>query len=112
MVYCSNCGEKLPEDALYCPKCGAKTMKGKEKIVVSSEDIRETFNRVEKEFEKAFAIASKELHAAFKTAKENIQHAATIETVICSKCGEKNPSSAVFCYNCGAKIEPKAEKKE
>ncbi len=22
MVYCRNCGELLPEDALYCPKCG------------------------------------------------------------------------------------------
>ena len=23
MVYCRNCGELIPEDALYCPKCGA-----------------------------------------------------------------------------------------
>jgi uncharacterized membrane protein YvbJ len=112
MSYCSNCGSKLPKDALYCPKCGTKTMKGVEKTVASSEDIREAFNRIEKEFEKAFAIAAKEVQAAFKTARENAPQETPKETVTCSNCGEKNPSGAIFCYNCGTKIEPKAEKKE
>ena len=29
MVYCSNCGEKIADDANFCPKCGTKTPKGK-----------------------------------------------------------------------------------
>ncbi len=111
MSYCSNCGAKIPKDALYCPKCGAKTMVGAEKTVVTSEDLRETFNRIEKEFEKAFALATKEMRAAFKKARENVQQEPPKETVTCSSCGEKNPKGAVFCYNCGTKIEPKTEEK-
>jgi uncharacterized membrane protein YvbJ len=112
MTYCSNCGEKIPEDALFCPKCGARTMKGMEKTVASAEDIRETFNKIEKEFEKAFALAAKEIQTAFKNAKESAQQPTVKETVTCSSCGEKNPKGSVFCYSCGAKIEPSAEKKE
>jgi ribosomal protein L40E len=111
MSYCSNCGAKLPKDALYCPKCGAKTMKGAEKTVVTSDDLRETFNKIEKEFEKAFALATKEMQTAFKKARENVQQEPPKETVTCNSCGEKNPKGAIFCYNCGAKIEPKPEEK-
>jgi uncharacterized membrane protein YvbJ len=88
MSYCSNCGAKIPKDALYCPKCGAKTVLGAEKTV-----------------------ATKEMHAAFKKAKENVQQEPPKETVTCSNCGEKNPKGAIFCYNCGTKIEPKTEEK-
>jgi len=112
MAYCSNCGEKIPAEALFCPKCGAKTTKDVEKTVVSSEELRATFNKIEKEFEKAFAIASKEIQAAIKTAREKVQQSSSKEDVACSSCGEKNPSNAVFCYNCGAKIESETKKKE
>ncbi|MCW4047966.1 MAG: zinc-ribbon domain-containing protein [Candidatus Bathyarchaeota archaeon] len=111
MSYCSNCGAKLPKDALYCPKCGAKTVMSAEKPIVTSEDLRETLNRIEKEFEKAFAVAVKEMQAAFKKAKESVQQEPPKETVTCSNCGEKNPKGAIFCYNCGTKLEPKAEEK-
>jgi len=30
MVYCSNCGEEIPEDAHFCHKCGHRTEKGSE----------------------------------------------------------------------------------
>lgn len=30
MVYCSKCGEEIPEDAHFCPKCGSMTEKGEE----------------------------------------------------------------------------------
>jgi uncharacterized RDD family membrane protein YckC len=30
MVHCRNCGNELPEDATYCPKCGAPAQKGPE----------------------------------------------------------------------------------
>ena len=30
MVYCTNCGEEIPEDAYFCHKCGHRTEKGSE----------------------------------------------------------------------------------
>lgn len=32
-MYCSKCGEELPEDAYFCPKCGHRTPKGVEEGV-------------------------------------------------------------------------------
>jgi uncharacterized membrane protein YvbJ len=113
MAYCSNCGEKLPRDAYFCPNCGTKTMKGTEtKVASSADDMREAFNKMEVELQKAFAVAAKEIQAAFQTARDNVQQSIRTETVVCSNCGEKNPHGSVFCYKCGEKIVPKDEKKE
>jgi ribosomal protein L40E len=105
-MYCSNCGEKLPEDALFCPKCGTKTAKGAEKNVSSPKDeLKEAFAKMGQELDKAFSIAAREINAAFQTASENIQKSLKKEKIVCSSCGEKNPSNAVFCYQCGKKLE-------
>ena len=106
MAYCSNCGEKLPKDACFCPKCGTKAIKGAEADApVLSDELREAFNKMSQELEKAFAVASKEINAAFQTARENIKKSLQKELVICPSCGEKNPSDAVFCYRCGKKMK-------
>jgi rRNA maturation endonuclease Nob1 len=106
MVYCSNCGEKLPEDALFCPKCGAKTVKGVEKNVPGpSDELKAAFVKMSRELEKAFSVAAKEINTAFQTASENIQKSLHKEQVACSICGEKNPNNAVFCYNCGKRLK-------
>lgn len=106
MLYCSNCGEKLPEDALFCPKCGTKTAKGVESNVQSpSDELKAAFARMGQELEKAFSAASKEINVAFQTANENIQKSLHREPVVCSNCGEKNLSAAVFCYNCGKRLK-------
>jgi ribosomal protein L40E len=111
MVYCSNCGEKLPKDACFCPKCGTKAVRGEESTVSSQTDeLREAFDRMSQELEKAFAIATKEIQAAFQTAKENVQQSLYKEPLVCPSCGEKNPSSAAFCHKCGRKLEPKSAK--
>jgi ribosomal protein L40E len=113
MSYCSNCGEKLPKDAYFCPKCGTKTMRGTQTNVPSpSDEMREAFNRIEQEFEKAFAVASKEIQAAFKTARENVQQSLRNEPIVCPNCGEENPSSAVFCYKCGKKLQTKQKERK
>ncbi len=113
MAYCSNCGEKLSEDALFCPKCGAKIIKGMEAGAPTvSDELKEAFTKMSQELEKAFSVAANEINAAFQTASENIKKSLQKEPVVCPNCGEKNPSDAVFCYNCGVKIEPKAKKKE
>jgi len=108
MAYCSNCGEKLPMDANFCPKCGTKAVQGGEAKFSSQEDeLREAFAKVGQELEKALALAAKEMQAAFQTAKENVQKSLNKEPLVCPNCGEKNPSGATFCHKCGKKLESK-----
>src|SRR4030042_770101 len=95
MAYCSNCGEKLPKDAYFCPKCGTKAVKGTEASVQTpTDDLREAFAKMSQELEKAFAVAAAEMQEAFQTARKNIQKSIQKESVVCSNCGEKNPSGA------------------
>ncbi len=112
MVYCSNCGEKVPENALFCPKCGTKTAKGAETNAPSpSDEVREAFNRMSQELEKAFNVAAKEIQEAFQTARSNIQKTLYKEPIVCPNCGQKNRSSSVYCYKCGNKLpQVKADK--
>ena len=87
MLYCSNCGEKLSEDALFCPKCGTKTAKGVESNVPGpSDELKAAFAKMSVELEKAFSVAAKEINAAFQTASENIQKSVREEPVVCSIC--------------------------
>jgi rRNA maturation endonuclease Nob1 len=104
MEYCSNCGSKLEKDDYFCPKCGVRTKMGLEAgVSAPSEEWRETFARMGKEMERAFTLAGKEIEKAFKTARENIQQT-TSKEVVCSNCGQKSPSDAIFCYSCGKKL--------
>jgi uncharacterized membrane protein YvbJ len=106
MAYCSNCGEKLSEDTLFCPKCGTKTIKGVETTALTiSDELKETFTKMSQELEKAFSVATKEINAAFQTASGNIKKSLQKEPVACPNCGEKNPSDATFCYKCGKRIK-------
>ncbi len=113
MVYCSNCGTKIDDNAYFCFKCGTKTQKGKTaKAMYPSDELRDAFYQVGLELEKAFTIAAKETQAAFKKVSENVQQKTTSNpqgTVICSICGTKNVSGAVFCHNCGGKVTSSKE---
>ena len=108
MVYCSNCGEKIPDDALFCPKCGTKTPKGKaSNATYPSDELRDAFYKVGIELERAFSMAAHETHQAIKKASENMQQKTASNpqgNVVCSSCGTKNVSGAVFCNNCGTKV--------
>ena len=108
LVYCSNCGEKIPDDAYFCPKCGTKTPKGKaSNVTYPSDELRDAFYKVGIELERAFTMAAHETHQAIKKASKNNQQKTTPDpqgNAVCSSCGAKNFSGTVFCHNCGAKV--------
>ena len=111
MVYCSNCGAQIADDAYFCPRCGTKTQAGKTaKAVYPADELRDVFYQVGIELEKAFTLAAHETQAAFRRVSEEIRQKpassqpAQEDTVACSSCGAKNSSSAIFCSSCGKKI--------
>ncbi len=105
MAYCHNCGEKLSSNALFCSKCGAKTIQGTgASAATPADELREAFNKMSQEMEKAFNIAAKEMQDAFQTARNNIQKSLYKEPIVCPNCGEKNPAHSVYCFKCGTKL--------
>jgi uncharacterized OB-fold protein len=108
LVYCSNCGEKIADDANFCPKCGTKTPKGRtSNAVYPADELRDVFYSVGIELEKAFNLAAREMHAAIQRARENFQQKPVQQqTVACPKCGSKNAPDSIFCNNCGTRIAP------
>jgi uncharacterized membrane protein YvbJ len=108
MIYCSNCGSQLADDAYFCPKCGTKTDKGKAaKAAYPTEELRDAFYHVGIELERAFTMAAKETHQAILRARDNLQQkTASPEPIVCPNCGTKNPAGSIFCHNCGTRIAP------
>jgi uncharacterized membrane protein YvbJ len=73
MVFCSNCGTDLPEEAYFCFNCGVRTAKGIEANV--SMPYREIVSDIEKQLEKAALTASEEIKNVFDKAREDIRKA-------------------------------------
>jgi len=106
MGFCSKCGEELPENAYFCPKCGVRTSKGKEaNIPIPRENLGDVFSDVGEEMGKAFSIASREIEKAFKTAKEEIEKAISRAYIVCPHCGNRNHVDALFCQKCGKELK-------
>jgi len=112
MIYCSNCGKEISDDANFCFKCGTKTVKGKtENVAYPADELKESLERAGIELEKAFIIAARETKAALKKIKENMQESKATNTeevknsAVCPHCKAENVQNAVFCYHCGKRIE-------
>ncbi|MBO4311118.1 MAG: zinc-ribbon domain-containing protein, partial [Lachnospiraceae bacterium] len=43
VMYCSTCGQKLADNALFCPNCGTKVVV-EEAAVTKVEEVKETVN--------------------------------------------------------------------
>jgi ribosomal protein L40E len=108
MTFCTNCGETLPKEANFCPKCGWKAPQSSGAgVYTASDEFRESMSKMSVELEKAFNIAAKEIHKAFQTAKNNIQEATATskDPITCPNCGEKNQPQATYCAKCGTKLK-------
>jgi ribosomal protein L40E len=115
LVYCSNCGAKIDDEAYFCPQCGTKTVKGKAaNTSYPSDEIRDAFYNVGVELERAFTVAARETQAAFKKARDNMQQknaapSTSADGVVCPKCGTKNVPGADFCNKCCNRLTPAGE---
>lgn len=132
MVYCSNCGREVGEEANFCPKCGARTPKGfeigvephwKEEVdkalQVAAKNIEEGIKKAREYVKEAVRDLSPELEQAreklrevaedvgeeLRSAGKEIRRRTSIAPVYCPECGEKNTGYAKFCTKCGQKIK-------
>ena len=75
---CPNCGAEISKDAAFCSSCGNPVPKETKEDVVDSQVVSEEIVPTEAE---------------------------VVEEKKCPKCGEKIEEGAVFCVNCGAKLD-------
>ena len=111
MVYCATCGEKLLENANFCPKCGTRTHTGANVgSVEPKESMRQAFIEAGKELDRAFSIAVEEVKKAFAEAREAPEKAPRVPkgTITCPQCGSSNSSEAEFCSTCGKSVSKTA----
>ena len=106
-TFCSNCGEKLPENANFCLKCGVRTRKGKEEDIPTPYlrvDLTEHLEKIGKEIDRALSKAGEEMERAFTKVSESIKETTHRSPIVCASCGEENPWDSRFCHKCGEKL--------
>ena len=103
METCEKCGAQLGFDALFCPKCGVRTPKGKrERAEIPWE---EHLAEVREKIDEAVSLAFEEVQKGLKTAREEINKSTSAKKIYCPKCGEASPPSAQYCWGCGNKFD-------
>ena len=110
IVFCSHCGDEVPDDMNFCPRCGVRTVKGVEANVPIprqrnwEEELESAAERIGEEMEKALTITGQELEKAVRRIKEKMQTTTAKEMVNCTKCGEQNQKGTNFCFKCGNEL--------
>jgi len=100
MVFCSKCGEELPEGARFCPKCGVQIRMGVVAEVGGPwDEVGEAFERMGEKLERAFERVGREIERVFEGEREEAEG-----LVVCPECREENVAGARFCYRCGEKL--------
>jgi len=118
MVYCSNCGRQVDDDANFCPKCGVRTEKGVSEGVSSPwfsdprwrQDIDSALQKAGKSIDEGLKVARDSLRDAAKRVEEEVQTARKdfrerAGPVFCKACGQENTRYARFCTKCGKELK-------
>jgi len=113
LVYCSNCGKELNDDANFCTSCGTRTPKGiKEGVSIPWAE-----TEIKQDLDNALQKASKAIDEGVKTARESLKEVAAEidkelksakekvkerkQPVFCAVCGQENTRLAKYCTKCG-----------
>lgn len=113
MVYCSNCGKELNDDANFCNNCGTRTHKGvkegvtipwneteiKQDLDVALQKASKAIDEGVKKAKETLKEVAEELDKEIKSAKERVKEKK--QPIYCAVCGEENPRSAKYCTKCG-----------
>ena len=91
-MFCIKCGQKLPDDALFCSSCGTKTPLGQNNCLdhepidpqskVENEEIQSVKEQAEKERKERIAKSNKETRKALSDALDNVKQAKTTRVII------------------------------
>ena len=98
---CSNCGNQVPDDAVFCDRCG-------EKISFDGDNLNVTDNH------NSISLFCEKCGAEIEEGMEFCGECGTAVTlqnsnyIYCGNCGTKNPDYMQLCQNCGKELyEPK-----
>ncbi len=106
MGFCSKCGEKLPDDAVFCPRCGLKiAITEPAETSTLTEEWRQTLARLGETMDKALATATKEMEKAYRSTREAMRETFTKKMVTCANCNEKNSEGSTYCNKCGKRLK-------
>jgi len=118
VVYCTNCGKQVEDDANFCPKCGVRTEKGVREGVASPwisdprwrQEFDSALQRAGKSIDEGLKVARDSLRDATKRVEEEFQSAKQdfkerAGPVYCKACGQENTRYARFCIKCGKELK-------
>lgn len=91
-MYCKNCGNKLRANSTFCPKCGKKVLKEKDKDE-DKEVIEASFKEKEEKEEKKTKTVEKENREEEK------------DVMYCKNCGKEISIDAKICPKCGYNLK-------
>jgi predicted amidophosphoribosyltransferase len=105
MVFCSNCGKPLADEANFCPNCGVRTQAGAAAgVPVPAEVIKDAFYQASREVDNELTRAAKDVHEAFQSAGKSIRESVNRPPRPCPSCGKENPRGSNYCGNCGKQL--------
>ncbi|MGN0577383.1 MAG: zinc ribbon domain-containing protein, partial [Ruminiclostridium sp.] len=115
-MFCKNCGNPLPEGAIFCGSCGApvgaapveeKAVEEKAvetvKAAVAVEEKAAEFDKKAAEFDEK-AAETVEAPVAVEQTQPEAPAMPESNTIICKNCGNQLPERAIFCGNCGTPV--------
>jgi len=109
-MFCNNCGKKIIDGGKFCNFCGNKI------VLLSNRELTKTDQDPAIEFENVEVWVCDYCKKEFEIETECDDHEKICKknpnnfTNLCSSCGTENKKEAVFCKNCGNKLNASTKK--